>query len=957
MLQDLIKQVGADNLKSFMKQTGMKQPAKYDIAEKNMIITKESAITMSKVIASIHTAFNILESASQNINSIEKAKLRRADSSTKENYMEARLPRDVVRRSESNVEIGGIVKTLAGFNNLLEDLDEALKKLDLSCNVCVEPCDIDIDDPRRRRRRRRRRTGQSIGVGVPRRVPAARAAEAASRSRIALPTSERIATKAPQLQYKPLPDGEELRRQTAPREKVRVQEAASSSKVINPTDRTAQGRTVAEAEVFKGTEGKTPAEIRAMRREARMAEPVRTQLPTQQSPKSQSARQRWTSSVPKEQYFEQIRANQNQDTFARAARAPAGAPKASAPGTFNKVVTGIAESKATRVGGRVLGVAGTAADVYTRKQAGQSWAQVGAGVGGGLAGAYAGGTAGAAAGGAIGAAFGGIGAVPGAFIGGLIGSGLGYFGGSALGDKAYEKLQNAKPVSKPAPQSKINERAAAKATKDLVQTTKKITQKPKVAGTETSVFAGFASMADKFATFIRDTIQSITSYVMSLPSMLSGLGRGIGDFFGDLGGGFNEGLENLTPAGSSAHAEQAMQYFMGRGWSRAQAAGIVGNLQVESSKNLDPNSIRQNDAGPGLHSYGIAQWNRGRFANLQRFARDRGTSWNDFNTQLAFVQYELTTGEKKGVGNALRGISSAEEAAAFVDARYEVSTGAARRQRMANARALAGGDSFATQIGRAAGQAAAYLGGMDQAFVDTVRDVPGNFMDYFNVPANVQLSGVNPTFLRRLKAMGAEYKRLTGQKIGVASAFRDRSLQERLYNLWRAGRGNPAAPPGSSRHESGLAIDLDRGQADWLERSGLMRKYGLHRPDRRESERQHVEPIEGARLASLPDNPYRPGAPITAAGKGGQPVVIGTGGKAKTVATAAAASGPTRGGYLADIASGAAARRRAASGGVKYVVIPAAAPAVPGSIMVNRGSAPAATPPSSAGQYRWYLTK
>lgn len=43
----------------------------------------------------------------------------------------------------------------------------------------------------------------------------------------------------------------------------------------------------------------------------------------------------------------------------------------------------------------------------------------------------------------------------------------------------------------------------------------------------------------------------------------------------------------------------------------------------------------------------------------------------------------------------------------------------------------------------------------------------------------------------------------------VTSVYRSRALQARLYRRWRAGRlPFPAAPPGTSLHEYGLAFDL-----------------------------------------------------------------------------------------------------------------------------------------------------
>lgn len=152
---------------------------------------------------------------------------------------------------------------------------------------------------------------------------------------------------------------------------------------------------------------------------------------------------------------------------------------------------------------------------------------------------------------------------------------------------------------------------------------------------------------------------------------------------GDGGGG-----EGATGA-SSDNAKKAMQYFMSQGWTKEQAAGIVGNLQAESGVDLDTTAISKNDAGLGKHSYGIAQWNRGRFENLKKFADKRGTTWEDFDTQLAFIQHELTKGDERGAGRKLREATDATTAAKIVDKHYERSTGEHIGKRIANAKALA----------------------------------------------------------------------------------------------------------------------------------------------------------------------------------------------------------------------------------------------------------------------------
>jgi hypothetical protein len=118
------------------------------------------------------------------------------------------------------------------------------------------------------------------------------------------------------------------------------------------------------------------------------------------------------------------------------------------------------------------------------------------------------------------------------------------------------------------------------------------------------------------------------------------------------------GAREAAIAGSGP-AQQATQFFVAKGYTREQAAGIVGNLIQESG--LDTKA-----AGDGGISVGLAQWNKGRRDALNAFAAARGASPNDFQTQLEFVDHELNTTETTA-RDALRAAKTpADAAAAFI---------------------------------------------------------------------------------------------------------------------------------------------------------------------------------------------------------------------------------------------------------------------------------------------------
>lgn len=117
------------------------------------------------------------------------------------------------------------------------------------------------------------------------------------------------------------------------------------------------------------------------------------------------------------------------------------------------------------------------------------------------------------------------------------------------------------------------------------------------------------------------------------------------------------------------NAERALKFFMANGYTREQAIGIVSNLMAESGVN--PLARSENDAGPGLDSFGIAQWNQGRLENLKKFADRRGTDYRDLDTQLAFFLWELENTHTYA-NSRLKRSSSVEEAADAITRHYEI---------------------------------------------------------------------------------------------------------------------------------------------------------------------------------------------------------------------------------------------------------------------------------------------
>ena len=144
----------------------------------------------------------------------------------------------------------------------------------------------------------------------------------------------------------------------------------------------------------------------------------------------------------------------------------------------------------------------------------------------------------------------------------------------------------------------------------------------------------------------------------------------------------------------------AIDFLIKQGFSVNQAYGIVGNLQVESFDDIRP------WAEDGKGAYGIAQWQDDRLEDLKQFARDNQSDYTAFETQLAFLVYELQHKEKgnwqKVLQESVNG--TPEEYASYFDKYVERSSQEHNWTRQQKARALANngyGDEDKTADNRA----------------------------------------------------------------------------------------------------------------------------------------------------------------------------------------------------------------------------------------------------------------
>ncbi len=144
----------------------------------------------------------------------------------------------------------------------------------------------------------------------------------------------------------------------------------------------------------------------------------------------------------------------------------------------------------------------------------------------------------------------------------------------------------------------------------------------------------------------------------------------------------DDGSEALT---ENANDKIAFDYFLARGLTPVQAAGIVGNLDQESG--MDP-TISQYGGGPGR---GIAQWSAGgrwdtsTNANVTWYAGQQNEDRWSLNLQLEFIWWELT---HEGYGyNDLRAATTVSQAVTVFQDEYEICGACDSSNRVAHANA------------------------------------------------------------------------------------------------------------------------------------------------------------------------------------------------------------------------------------------------------------------------------
>jgi hypothetical protein len=132
-------------------------------------------------------------------------------------------------------------------------------------------------------------------------------------------------------------------------------------------------------------------------------------------------------------------------------------------------------------------------------------------------------------------------------------------------------------------------------------------------------------------------------------------------------GGADDGM---SEAALSSNEHTAFNFFVSKGLSKIQSAGVIGNLMQES--NVIPTAVEYG-GGPGR---GIAQWSVGgrwnadHDDNVTWYASAHGENAWALSTQLNFTWYELTTFSGYGLAS-LRDSGTVSSATIAFEERFE----------------------------------------------------------------------------------------------------------------------------------------------------------------------------------------------------------------------------------------------------------------------------------------------
>ena len=132
--------------------------------------------------------------------------------------------------------------------------------------------------------------------------------------------------------------------------------------------------------------------------------------------------------------------------------------------------------------------------------------------------------------------------------------------------------------------------------------------------------------------------------------------------------------------------QAAFNYFVGKGLTNFQAAGIVGNLDQESG--VSPTAVQQGGPGRGIAQWSVGgRWDTDNNDNAVAYASKQGKSVWSLQLQLDFIWYELTTFSGYGLSK-LKATSNVTDATVVFQTDFEGCGTCLQSQRVSYATAV-----------------------------------------------------------------------------------------------------------------------------------------------------------------------------------------------------------------------------------------------------------------------------
>lgn len=198
----------------------------------------------------------------------------------------------------------------------------------------------------------------------------------------------------------------------------------------------------------------------------------------------------------------------------------------------------------------------------------------------------------------------------------------------------------------------------------------------------------YASKASRIAAAFKTSFQEVTKSIFDAQAAAMGFEVKLGDMGADAVSGLTTLGNTMSPAQASTKLERANYIRSGlikRGMPNHVADAFLANFQDESG--LNPGITEGKPNVHGTRGYGLYQLTDtkagvGRRTQFEAYAKGRGKSFDDIDTQLDFLIEELRTTER-AAGDKIMGSKTTAEAAQAIVSRFLRPAKAHERSRVA----------------------------------------------------------------------------------------------------------------------------------------------------------------------------------------------------------------------------------------------------------------------------------